>query len=387
MVGYDGSPLSPQAQQRLAGASLVVGGARNLEPVDGGRQFVMGDVSAALDEVQATDGDTVVMASGDPALFGILRVMRERGMRPEVLPAVSSIAVAFARIGLPWDDAAALSVHGRDPRHAVNACRALPKTAVLTSPRFGPAELGRALTGWHRELVVASRLGMPDELIIRCTPAEAAEGDWADPNVVLVLDDRRLGGGVRADNQPAAPPQGWAHPDAGYRHRDGMVTKWEVRALVLARLQPTLGALIWDVGSGSGSVAIECNAHRAAVIAIESDPAACAQIRANVETHGADVRLVVGRAPEVFPDLPDPDAVFVGGGGLAALTGALQREPAVVVATYAALDRAVSARRALTDAGYSVDGVQLAASRFADLPGDSFRLAAQNPVLVLWGAK
>ena len=166
-----------------------------------------------------------------------------------------------------------------------------------------------------------------------------------------------------------------------------MVTKWEVRALVLARLQPTLGALIWDVGSGSGSVAIECNAHRAAVIAIESDPAACAQIRANVETHGADVRLVEGRAPEVFPDLPDPDAVFVGGGGLAALTGALQREPAVVVATYAALDRAVSARRALTDAGYSVDGVQLAASRFADLPGDSFRLAAQNPVLVLWGAK
>ena len=145
VVGYDGSPLSPQAQQRLAGASLVVGGARNLEPVDGGRQFVMGDVSAALDEVQATDGDTVVMASGDPALFGILRVMRERGMRPEVLPAVSSIAVAFARIGLPWDDAAALSVHGRDPRHAVNACRALPKTAVLTSPRFGPAELGRAL--------------------------------------------------------------------------------------------------------------------------------------------------------------------------------------------------------------------------------------------------
>ncbi len=349
---------------------------------------MLGDVAAALDAVEAAGGDTVVMASGDPALFGILRIMRERGLRPEVLPAVSSVAIAFARAGLPWDDAAVLSVHGRDPRHAVNACRALPKAAVLTSPRYGPAELGSDLEGWHRTMIVAEHLGMPGERITDCTPAEAAAGTWGDPNVVLVQDDRRIVAGVRADNQPAAPPRGWAHDEAtAYRHRDSMVTKWEVRAVVLARLRPTLGTLIWDVGAGSGSVAVECAAHSAAVIAIDSDPAACELIRANGAAHEADVRVVEGRAPGACDGLPDPDAVFVGGGGMAALDGVLAREPATVVATYAGVDRAVTARRALTEAGYAVDGVQLASSRFADLPGGSFRLAAQNPVLVIWGEK
>ena len=182
VIGYDGSPLSPQARDRLAAASLVVGGAHNLEPAPPAEdvpRIVLGDVAAALDAVEAAGGDTVVMASGDPALFGILRIMRERGLRPEVLPAVSSVAIAFARAGLPWDDAAVLSVHGRDPRHAVNACRALPKAAVLTSPRYGPAELGSDLEGWHRTMIVAEHLGMPGERITDCTPAEAAAGTWA----------------------------------------------------------------------------------------------------------------------------------------------------------------------------------------------------------------
>jgi precorrin-6Y C5,15-methyltransferase (decarboxylating) len=187
---------------------------------------------------------------------------------------------------------------------------------------------------------------------------------------------------ARTHNQPAAPPRTWTGD--GYRHRAGMITKWEVRAVAVARLRPTLGMLVWDVGAGSGSVGIECAAHHAAVIAVERDPSACELIRQNA---GPAVRLVPGSAPAAFDGLPDPDAAFVGGGGLDALGGVLARRPETVVATYAAVDRAARARRVFADAGYTVEGVQLAASRFADLPGGSFRLDAQNPVFLLAGSR
>lgn len=391
IVGCDGSPPPPEAAGRLAAAALVVGADRHLRDAGApahARRVAMGDVPAALAEIEAVaaDAGVVVLASGDPGFFGILRLLRARGHAPETFPAVSSVAQAFARIGLPWDDAVVASAHGRDPRTAVNACRAMPKVAVLTAPGFGPAEIGAALAGWDRVLWVAERLGAPDERVTRCTPAGAAGRAWAAPNVLISLDeDRPDAGGPRAHDQPAAPPALWARDDAAYEHRAGMVTKAEVRAFVLSRLRPTLGRLIWDVGAGSGSVGIECAAHHAAVIAVERDPDACGLIRRNAR--GTGLRLAEGAAPEAYADLPDPDAVFVGGGGLAALTGALARRPETVVATYAAVDRAVAARRAIADAGYAVEGVQLAASRFADLPGGSFRLDAQNPVLVLTGER
>jgi precorrin-6Y C5,15-methyltransferase (decarboxylating) len=387
VVGCDGSPLPQRAMDRLDAAVLVAGGRRHLEavrPPAHVRQVVMGDMTAALDAVDAAAGDgAVVLASGDPGFFGIVRALRERGHAPEVLPAVSSVAGAFARVGLPWDDVVVVSAHGRngrDPRVAVNACRAMAKTAVFTGPGCGPAELAAELAGWDRTLYVAERLGAPDERVTRCTPAEAAGRDWAEPNVVLAVREP-ASGGVRAHNQPAAPPSAWA-TDA-FEHRAGMITKWEVRAVALARLRPTLGTLVWDVGAGSGSVGIECAAHHAAVIAIERDPAACDLIRRNAGE--ADVRVVEASAPEAFAGLPDPDSVFVGGGGLDALNGVLVRRPVTVVATYAAVDRAARARRLLADAGYAVEGVQLAASRFSDLPGGSFRLDAQNPVFLLSG--
>ncbi|MEV0401285.1 precorrin-6y C5,15-methyltransferase (decarboxylating) subunit CbiE [Actinoallomurus sp. NPDC050550] len=410
VVGYDGSPLPQTAMDRLQKASLVVGGRRHLEavrPPEHARRIVLGDVPAALAEIDAAArDDVVVLASGDPGFFGILRSLREHGHAPEVLPAVSSVAAAFARIGLPWDDAVVVSAHGRDPRTAVNACRAMPKVAVLTSPACGPGEIGAELAGWDRVLWVAERLGGPGERVVRCTPAEAAARDWADPNIVIALDEHRpaegslvrpaagrMGdstydtvagrAGRRVHDQPAAPPDGWAYADDAYEHRAGMITKWEVRAVVLSRLRPTLGTLIWDVGAGSGSVGVECAEHHAAVIAIERDPAACELIRRNARSTA--VRVVEGAAPEAYDGLPDPDAVFVGGGGLDALSGALARRPETAVATFAAVDRAATAHRLLADAGYAVEGVQLAASRFADLPGGSFRLDAQNPVFVLTG--
>ncbi|MFI2647977.1 precorrin-6y C5,15-methyltransferase (decarboxylating) subunit CbiE [Micromonospora fulviviridis] len=394
VAGIDaaGGPAHPALAEALAGAGLVVGAARHLAAVPvppGCVTVVLGPLAPALDRLAAAVAagtPAVVLASGDPGFFGILRRLRAVGLPVRVLPAVSSVAAAFARAGLPWDGAAVVTAHGRDPRPALNACRALPAVAVLTAPGAGAAELGAGLAGWDRRLVVAEHLGTPDERVTWTTPAEAAATTWADPHVVLSLAPEAVAGsaGMRADDQPAAASAGgWALPESAYAHRDSMITKAEVRALAVARLRPRLGRLVWDVGAGSGSVGIECALLGAAVLAVERDPDA--PIRANAARHGVDVRVVTGAAPAALAGLPDPDAVFVGGGGVDVLAAVADRRPPRVVVALAALDRVAPAVHLLRAAGYAVDGCQLAAARLADLPGGSLRLAATNPVVLLTG--
>jgi precorrin-6Y C5,15-methyltransferase (decarboxylating) len=384
----------------LAGAKLVVGGRRHLDAVrlpDGAERVVLGPLAPALDtigEYVAKDRPVVVLASGDPGFFGITRVLAERfgPERLDVRPGVSSVAAAFARVGLPWDDAVVVSAHGRRLRTAVNVCRARAKTAVLTGPGAGPAELGAALAGWDRVLVVASGLGSADERVERVTPAEAAARDWGTAvNVVLCLEETRALGPVRTVAGPGEQPAGWALDETEFAHRDSMITKFEVRALALARLGPRLGDLVWDVGAGSGSVAVECARLGAAAVAVEKTPDGVERVRANAAAHGVDVRVVHGTAPAALDGLADdPDAVFVGGGGrdLPAIVAACARRArrAVVVAM-AALDRVPAVREALTSAGFSCDGVLSQSSRLAPLPGDVTRLAATNPVFLLWGVR
>ncbi|WP_433260220.1 precorrin-6y C5,15-methyltransferase (decarboxylating) subunit CbiE [Micromonospora vinacea] len=405
VVGLDaaGAPPHPALAPVLATAGLVVGAARHLAgvPVPAGADSIaLGPLAPALRRLaEAVDAGVpaVVLASGDPGLFGIVRRLRAVGLPLRVVPAVSSVAAAFASAGLPWDGAAVVTAHGRDPRAAVNACRALPLVAVLTAPGAGAAELGAGLIGWSRRLLVAEHLGTAAERIRAVTPEQAAAETWADPHVLLSLADAALTdsardrvapGGMRADNQPAAAPAGgWALPEDRYAHRDSMITKSEVRALVVARLRPRLGRLIWDVGAGSGSVGIECALLGAAVLAVEQDPGAGATIRANAAAHAVHVRLVTGRAPAALADLPEPDAVFVGGGGVDVLPAVVDRRPERVVLTLAALDRVAPAVGILRAAGYTVEGSQLSAARLADLPGGSIRLAATNPVVVLTGER
>jgi precorrin-6Y C5,15-methyltransferase (decarboxylating) len=306
---------------------------------------------------------------------------------------------------------------------------------VLTGPGCGPADIGVALDGWDRRLVVAEHLGSDAERLTECSPADAARRTWADPNVALVLagspasprgqgkvmnaafitedeDERHIhherqgaGAGGQADvgwpegtdgqadagvaalgwlaGAPGAP-DGWALPEEQFDSRDAVMTKAEVRALALARLGPGPGMLAWDVGAGSGSVGIECARFGAAVIAVERDAVRCERVRANASRHGVDVRIVPGEAPGALAKLPDPDAVFVGGGGPAVLEAVAARRPARIVVALAAVERAGQAIAALTAAGYATDGALVQAARFAPLPGDVHRLAATNPVFLVW---
>jgi len=393
VIGVGPDPLPPLALERLTAAALVAGGERHLAehaPAGAATVRLTGDLALAIGQLAAAAGPAVVLASGDPGFFGIVRALAERVGRErlEVLPAVSSVSAAFARAGLPWDDALVVSAHGRAPAAAVNAALAHPKVAVLTAPAFGPAELARALGDSERHLVVAERLGSGEERVVEGSPAAIGAGRFADPNVVLVLDPSRAGGG-RSTVWPPRRPTRWALPEEEFDAGAGLITKREVRALALAHLGPGVGDLVWDVGAGSGSVAIECARLGAFAVAVERDAAACARIRANAARHEAAVRVVEEEAPAALAGLPDPDAVFVGGAGAAlpaVLEAVLARAPRAVVVALATIERVAPAARALAGAGLAVDAVMLQASRLRPL-GDATGMAAANPVFVVSGSR
>ncbi|MGW0821169.1 precorrin-6y C5,15-methyltransferase (decarboxylating) subunit CbiE [Streptomyces sp. NPDC002845] len=395
-----GAPLTPDAEAALGEAALVVGARRHLDAArlpDTAERIVLGPLAPALDAIEkiekyVPERRVVVLASGDPGFFGIVRALAERfgAGRLDVRPGVSSVATAFARLGLPWDDAVVVSAHGRDLRTALNVCRSHPKVAVLTGPGSGPAELGAGLRSSGRILVVASALGDPGrERVERVTPAEAAARDWDTAvSIVLCLAEEHLVAPVRTVAGVRPSPAQWALDEGEFAYRDSMITKFEVRALALARLGPRLGDLVWDVGAGSGSVAVECARLGAAVTAVEKTRDGAERVRANAAAHGVDVRVVHGAAPAALSELDDPDAVFIGGGGRelpAIVTACARRARRAVVVAMAALDRVPAAREALMAAGLTCDGVLLQASRLAPLPGDVTRLAATNPVFLLWG--
>ena len=421
VIGCDGRPPTPEALAVLAKADLVVGAPRHLAeapiPQDAERRPIK-HLDDTLDAVEQHPGQVAVLASGDPGFFGIVRALRARGITPAVIPAVSSSALAFARLGLDWDDALVLSAHGRDPRHALAAALAHPKAVILTAPA-NVAKLAADLLTAGKTVYLAERLGTPEEKLtdLSADPPNPLPGPGrplADPNLLISLDPGPdpgpPGPGPPASpgpltaatappvpGSPAAPsaprwlaghqgaPDAWALPEAAFEHRDSMITKAEVRALVLARLGPAPGRTIWDVGAGSGSVAVECARFGAWVIAVEADPAQCARIRSNAANHGVQLRVVHGRAPEVLAGLPPADALFVGGGDAAVLAAAVRAaSPARVVVTLAAVHRVTETADLLTTLGYAPEGVQLQANRLTPLPTGPLRLTPENPIFILW---
>ncbi|HMC39325.1 MAG TPA: precorrin-6y C5,15-methyltransferase (decarboxylating) subunit CbiE [Acidimicrobiales bacterium] len=381
---HGGCWFGPAAGRAVEQADVVIASARHLESVavaPGCPSEEMGpDVHAALDRVAAwrAGGRRVcVLASGDPGFFGIVRLAALRfgagGLR--IHPAPSSVSLAFARAGLHWDDSAVVSAHGRHPAAAADAVARAPKVAVLCSPDCPPATVGRlALSAGsgRRDVTVASRLGEPDEALWHGSLEDLAAGTFDALSVVV----------CRAPERPAAAGLAWGRPEAGFAHRDGMITKAEVRAVALGKLDLPAAGVLWDVGAGSGSVSAECAflAPGLRIYAVEQRESDIEMLAANLD--GTAAVVVAGAAPAALRDLPDPDRVFVGGGGLAVLDEVLRRTRpgGTVVASYAAPARAVEAARRLGNM------VQVSISRAVPAGSDgTVRLAAENPVFVCWG--
>ncbi|MFJ8108594.1 precorrin-6y C5,15-methyltransferase (decarboxylating) subunit CbiE [Streptomyces sp. NPDC096132] len=364
VIGWDGSPLTAAARSALGAATLVAGAAHHLtlpEVPPGAERIRLGSVSLAARRIAGHRGTAVVLADGDPGFFGVVRTLRapEFGLEVEVVPAVSSVAAAFARAGMPWDDAQVVVAHRRTLRRAVNVCRAHTKVAVLTSPGAGPAELGLLLEGVHRTFVVCEELGTDRERVSVLTSDKAVDHTWRDPNVVIVIGGASAGGdgGWITGSDPAAGPRGWTLPAEAYRGGPGLGEGEAefLRAAQLARLGPRVGDLVWDIGCGSGAFATEAARAGAAVLAVDRDLEACARTDAAARRHGVQLQIVRGTAPHVLENLPEPDVVRVGGGGAPVVSAVADRRPQRIVTHAATRDAAERVGRDLTEHGYRVE--------------------------------
>jgi precorrin-6Y C5,15-methyltransferase (decarboxylating) len=385
LVGLHGGEwFGAAAGRAVAGAAVVAGAPRHLASVElpAGAETVDidGDLGGLLDRVvawRAAGRRVCLLVSGDPGFFGLARLAGARlgagGLR--IHPAPSSVALAFARLGRHWDDAAVVSVHGRDAGPAVEAALHHPKVAMLCSPAAPPECIGRLLVGAGaglRTAAVASRMGEPDEAIWEGDLESLAAGTFDGLSVLV----------VEVPDRPAGAGWSWGLAESAYAHRDGMITKSEVRAVALGKLDLLPTGVMWDVGAGSGSVSAECArlAPGLRIFAVERRGGDIGRLTENVGGLGPTV--VEGTAPGVLADLPDPDRAFVGGGGLDVLDAVLARlrPGGTVVATYAAPGRAAEAAARLGQM------VQVSVSRGVPAgPDGALRLAAENPVFVCWG--
>ncbi|MFF3746016.1 precorrin-6y C5,15-methyltransferase (decarboxylating) subunit CbiE [Streptomyces kronopolitis] len=367
VIGWDGSPLTAAARSALGAATLVAGAAHHLalpEVPPRAERIRLGSVTLAARRIAQHRGTAVVLADGDPGFFGVVRTLRapEHGLEVEVVPAVSSVAAAFARAGMPWDDARIVVAHSRELRRAVNVCRAHPKVAVLTSPGAGPAELALLLGGVHRTFVICEDLGTDRERVTVLTSDKVADHVWRDPNVVIVVGGSpgsaaEQGTGWLAGREVGGPkgPRGWGLPAGAYGGVLGEGESVTLRTAQLARLGPQVGDLVWDIGAGVGAAAVEAARFGAAVIAVDTDTDACARTAALARRHGVQLQVVHGRAPQILEDLPEPDVIRVGGGGAEVVTACAARRPERIVTHAATRDEAESLGRALADGGYDVE--------------------------------
>ena len=356
---------------------------------------ILSPLEAALE----TDVPVVVLASGDPLWFGIGRLLLQQ-FGPERLrfhPAPSSLQLAFARIGRPWQDASWISLHGRDPDPLAVALQKRPAAlAVLTDPgRGGAEEVRRMLRASGLEAAYAvwlcERLGHPAERVQRLAPEAPLPADCDPLHLVLLIAEP-----LAPVADPAALPLFGLEDGLFLQHDDrpGLMTKREVRLQLLADLELPVRGVLWDIGAGVGSVGLEALRLRPELQAwfLEQRGGSASLIAANAERLGVKPAGVLeGRAPEALAALPDPDRVLIGGGGrgrAAVLAAVLERlRPAgVVVIPLATLEALAELRPLLEQAGLSVSVSQHQAWRGAPL-AEGTRLAPLNPVLVLRGVR
>jgi precorrin-6Y C5,15-methyltransferase (decarboxylating) len=399
-VGSDGvQGLTSHARELLMAADLVLGSdhALSLVPdLKAERVAIGSDLQEAvrLLEREAGRRRIVVLASGDPLFYGVARYLCDRlgKDRFEVLPHVSSMQLAFARVKESWEDAYLTNLATHPLDEVIDRIRTAEIVGLFTSETASPpvvaqALLERGIDYFHA--YVCENLGSPNERVTQGELAEIAGMEFAPLNVMIL---KRQPG--RPDERRATSRfRRFGNPDdvfAQSRPKSGLITQAEVRAISLAQLdiQPT--SIVWDIGAGSGSVAIEAAqlAEHGVVYAIEQDAADYHLIVANAEMFGVkNVRAVHGTAPAVFAGLPRPGAIFVGGTGkeaarlLEAAYAALRPGGRMVVnvATLEALSAAYETLKALAG---SVDALLVQVAR--GVPQlDTLRFDAVNPTFLL----
>ena len=403
--------LGQSALAHLAQAQLVIGGGRTLQLLaahiapDARQCDLTGAMAQVPEWIRCAQADglrVVVLATGDPLCHGIAAYLASRLCIEalEIIPNVSTLQLACARLCLPWQDMKFASVHSKDagdwvagsePSHGLYGLlrdiRQHDRLAVLTSPFNTPDRIARMLVteglADAYEMAVAERLCQPEERIVSGFSIRAAtQMPFADLNVVLLWR-----------TQLRTPQVLFGLPDASFAQRHpekGLITKNEVRAVSLARMQLRLDSVVWDIGAGSGSVGLEAArlCRLGHVYAIEKNVDDCANVLHNRLAMGiSNHTLLQGKAPEGLAAWADPDAVFIGGSGgelTELITLILQRlKPGGwLVMNFVTLENLSVALETVKALGAHWDVLQLQAARSKPILHMN-RMAAENPVWIV----
>jgi precorrin-6Y C5,15-methyltransferase (decarboxylating) len=396
-IGLSPGDLTESHLQIIRAADVLVGGKRLLDYFKDStacKKIIDKHLAATVDfiKTQMDSRSVVVLASGDPLFFGIGPILL-KALGPEnvvIYPNISSVAAAFARIKEPWSQVRVVSLHGR--KHEKELFKALDEedvVAVLTDPSKNPAWLAQRLVEENMadfRICILECLGQAGERVDWYTPARAAEMTFAEPNLVIIKRD--------SEGLPAEQRLHLGMPDHCFAHEKGLITKSEVRAVVLAKLQLMPGHVLWDIGAGSGSVSIEATllVNRGSVFAVEKNPARIKQIESNKTRFKIEnLEILQAEVPNGLADLPKPDRIFIGGGGrtLAAIISAaasyLKADGRIVVNTVL-LPNIQIAADALATLGFETEVVQVQVSRSRNMPWAA-RMEAQNPVWIVTGSR
>lgn len=405
------SSLTDKALGVIKRARLLVGAKRHLAEFDDfeGERVVLGSggvkTGAALDVIDKASGTTVLFATGDPTSFGIGELACKRfGMkRVTILPNLSIVTEAFGRIKKSQNGVKIVSLHGAGTRSGRSPCEGLrdipgqEKVAVYTDKTNTPKRicselLSLGISGYTAYVFEA--LGTGEEKITRGSLSTIASKSFNPLNLLVLIKKQ---GGITG---PGAARSVAGIVDSEFHHRSGMITKAEIRVVALSKLALAKGSVFWDVGSGSGSVAIDAalSTDALSVYAIEKNRERLASIEKNIKKFGAaKINVIKGAAPASLKGLPSPDAVFVGGGGLdvSSILSCVKRRArpgARVVVSAVTLETLGAATKALGSGKWSCEVVSLALSRsrglcLAKRGKELTMMKAENPVYLITGTK
>lgn len=399
VIGMGSGPgdLTSKHRDIIGRADVLVGGRRLLgffpdSPAE--KKPIGRDLDEAITFIRRRMGrkSVVVLASGDPLFFGIgARLVAAFGRgRVTIHPNVSSVAAAFARIKEPWGGVRVFSLHGRkNEEELLRALAAESTAAVLTDPEHNPAWLARSIkarTPGGFRMAVIEALGSDSERHGWYSLAQAAAMQFADPNIVV----------LKRETAPIAArsPLALGTPDECFEHQQGLITKSEVRAVTLAKLRLGPGQVLWDLGAGSGSVAIEASLliGKGRMVAVEKDAQRIEQIKANARRFNVRrLKVVQAELPEGLKGLPKPDRIFIGGGGrslppIISEAARHLRPDGIVVISAVLLQNVHAAEAVLRRLGFATEVVQVQIHRSQPMPYGE-RLEALNPVWIITGRR